>query len=68
MNRRFKILTILGSPQDKKSNTRALVEDFVEEMELASMPLEHQVISLARKKVLPCRGCWNPAVKSPSRA
>ena len=33
MNGKFKVLTILGSPHDKKSNTRAFVEDFVEEMQ-----------------------------------
>jgi multimeric flavodoxin WrbA len=54
-----KILTILGSPHDRKSNTRALVEDFVEDMAKAGLPLEHQIVSLGRKTVLPCRGCWN---------
>ena len=59
MTKTFKILTILGSPHDKKSNTRALVEDFVAEVATAGLPLEHEVISLGRKRVDPCRGCWN---------
>jgi multimeric flavodoxin WrbA len=59
MTRTFKILTVLGSPHDRRSNTRALVDDFVEEMGAAGLDLEHEVISLGRKQVLPCRGCWN---------
>jgi multimeric flavodoxin WrbA len=59
MTKRFKILTILGSPHDGKSNTRALVEDFVDEVAAAGLPLKHEVISLGRKTVRPCKGCWN---------
>ncbi len=59
MTKTFKILTILGSPHDRKSNTRALVEDFVEDVAEAGLPLEHRVISLGRMNVLPCKGCWN---------
>jgi multimeric flavodoxin WrbA len=58
MNKQFKVLTILGSPHDGKSNTRALVEDFIDDVSAAGLPVEHQVISLGRKKVLPCKGCW----------
>ena len=59
MTKTFQILTVLGSPHDRKSNTRALVDDFVDELAEAGLPLEHRVISLGRKKVNPCRGCWN---------
>ncbi len=59
MNKPFKILTILGSPHDAKSNTRAMVEDFVDEMSDAGLLLEHEVISLGRKVVKPCIACWN---------
>lgn len=59
MAKTFKILTILGSPHDRKSNTGALVADFVEDVAAAGLPLEHRVISLGRKKVLPCKGCWS---------
>lgn len=55
----FKVLTILGSPHDGRSNTRALVDDFVEEMRACGLTLEHEVISLGRLTVLPCEGCWN---------
>jgi multimeric flavodoxin WrbA len=65
MNKVFKILTILGSPHDKKSNTRAFVEDFVEEMEQTGLKLEHEVISLGRKTVKPCIGCWNCTKQKP---
>ena len=58
MSKKFKILTILGSPVDKKSNTRSLVEDFVDKMAQAGLSLEHRVISLAKEPVLPCKGCW----------
>lgn len=59
MCKTFKIVTILGSPHVKKSNTRAFVEDFVEEMKRAGLDLEHEVISLGRKIVKPCIGCWS---------
>ena len=53
------ILTILGSPHDQNSNTRALVDDFVEEIALAGLSLEHRVISLGEMEVKPCIGCWS---------
>lgn len=65
MNEKFKILTILGSPHDKRSNTRAFLDDFVEEMKLAGLDLEHDVISLGHKKVQPCIGCWNCTKSKP---
>ena len=65
MNKQFKILTILGSPHDKKSNTRAFVDDFVEEIQNAGLDLEHEVISLGRKIVKPCIGCWNCTKANP---
>ena len=57
-NRTFKILTILGSPHDAKSNTRGFVEDFVDEVAQAGLPLEHEIVSLGSKNVKPCIGCW----------
>jgi len=59
MKQKTRILTILGSPHDKRSNTRAFVADFVDEMELAGLDLEHEIVSLGRLNVGPCRGCWN---------
>ena len=65
MNTKLKVLTILGSPHDKKSNTRALVEDFIEEVASAGVYLEHEVISLGRKNIQPCKGCWACTYKKP---
>ncbi len=65
MTKSLKVLTILGSPHNKKSNTRALVEDFVDDVAAAGLPLEHQVISLGRKQVLPCKGCWDCTNQKP---
>ena len=59
MTKRFQILTILGSPHSGNSNTRALVDNFVEDVATEGLPLDHQVIALGQKKVLPCKGCWN---------
>jgi multimeric flavodoxin WrbA len=57
-DKKFKILTILGSPHDLKSNTRALVEDFVSEIATAGLELDHEIIPLGRKNIKPCKGCW----------
>jgi multimeric flavodoxin WrbA len=65
MAKKYKILTILGSPHARKSNTRALVEDFLSEVEAAGLPLEHRVISLGQMKVLPCKGCWSCTRQKP---
>ena len=59
MTRTYRILTILGSPHDQKSNTKALVEDFIDDVAEAGLPLDHQIISLGRKNVSVCKGCWN---------
>jgi multimeric flavodoxin WrbA len=56
--KKFKILTILGSPHDLKSNTRAFVEDFVDEIATAGLRFEHEIIPLSRRNINPCRGCW----------
>jgi len=65
MNKVLKVLTILGSPHDAKSNTRAMVEDFVADMAAEGLELEHDVISLGTKEVLPCKGCWNCTREKP---
>jgi len=57
-NKPFKILSIIGSPHDGNSNTRALVEDFVEELSTAGVTCDHQVMGLGKYKIEPCRGCW----------
>ncbi len=57
MKKTFKILTLIGSPHDGKSNTRALIEDFVEEVIQEGHVLELEIISPGRKRIDPCRGC-----------
>ncbi|NPE30103.1 flavodoxin family protein [Methanococcoides sp. SA1] len=58
MKEKFKVLTILGSPHDKKSNTRTLVEDFVDDVASFGLDLTHEIVALGRKEVKPCKGCW----------
>ena len=65
MNRTFKVLSIIGSPHDAKSNTRALVEDFLDDVETAGLTIDRTFISLGTKEVLPCKGCWNCTVGKP---
>ena len=59
MKKTFKILTLIASPHDGKSNTRVLIEDFVEEVIQEGHELELEIISPGRKRIDPCRGCWN---------
>jgi len=57
--KKLRVLSVIGSPHDYSSNTRTLIEDFVEELISAGINLDHQVISLGKNAVEPCRGCWN---------
>lgn len=65
MNKPFKVQSIIGSPHDAKSNTRALTEDFLDDVENAGLAIERTFICLGRKEVLPCKGCWNCTVGKP---
>lgn len=65
MKNKVKILSIIGSPQKRNSNTAALVEDFVEEISLNGVDAEHQMVTLGQKKVEPCIGCWNCTRRKP---
>ena len=65
MKTTFKILSIIGSPHDRNSNTRALIDDFVEELARQGLELEHELISLGKKEIKPCRGCWNCTYEKP---
>ncbi len=58
MKKQFRILTINGSPMGLKSNTQTMVNDIVEEMKFNGLDADHKVVSLGRKNVLPCKGCW----------
>jgi multimeric flavodoxin WrbA len=65
VSEQFRVLTIVGSPHDKKSNTRTLVEDFLDDVEDAGLPIDRRFISLGVQTVLPCKGCWNCTVSKP---
>jgi multimeric flavodoxin WrbA len=65
MNAKFEVLSIVGSPITRKSNTRALIEDFVNELSKNGVDLEHEIISLGRLEVKPCRGCLNCTYNRP---
>ena len=65
MTNPINVLTITGSPHDAKSNTRGYVEDFIDDVAAHGVELHHTVISLGRKDVRPCRGCWNCTVEKP---
>jgi multimeric flavodoxin WrbA len=54
----LRVFSIIGSPHDGKSKTRALIEDFSNEISRNGVELENEIISLGRKVVNPCRGCW----------
>jgi multimeric flavodoxin WrbA len=59
MNDKFRVLTIVGSPHDRTSNTRAYVEDFLDMVEDEGLALDRRFVSLGNSVVRPCRGCWN---------
>lgn len=65
MSNRFQILTIFGSPHDAKSNTRAYVADFLDDVEAEGLPIERRFISLGTETVRPCKGCWNCTMQKP---
>lgn len=54
-----KITAVIGSPNDKKSNTCTMVRDFIDTVKQYYSDIESEVISLGINKVEPCRGCWN---------
>lgn len=53
-----KVLAIIGSPNDEKSNTATLVRDFLDTVCEYDKEVECEVISLGKKHINPCRGCW----------
>jgi multimeric flavodoxin WrbA len=52
-----KIVAIIGSPNNEKSNTVTMTRDFLETVGQFYPELEYEVISLGEKSVQPCRGC-----------
>lgn len=53
-----KVLAIIGSPNLEKSNTAALVSDFIASMRELDPGIEAEVVSLGREGLSPCQGCW----------
>jgi len=54
-----KILAVIGSPNDDKSNTATMVRDFLETVGRIDPAIECEVVSLGNRKVEPCHGCWS---------
>ena len=54
-----KILAVIGSPNDEKSNTATMTRDFLETVRQFNSDLEYEVISLGKQKIEPCHGCWS---------
>ncbi len=53
-----KILAVVGSPNNEKSNTAAMVRDFLEAVKENEPNMDYEIISLGEQRVEPCRGCW----------
>jgi multimeric flavodoxin WrbA len=53
-----KILAVIGSPNDEKSNTATLARDFLDAVrQFCPEEMEYEVISLGKRKIEYCRGC-----------
>lgn len=55
----IKVLSIIGSPQTKTSNTRAIVEDFIASVKEFYKDLSHDIIMLGDKRIEYCKECYN---------
>jgi len=53
-----RVLAIIGSPNLEKSNTAALVSDFIDSMREIDPSIEAETVSLGRACLKPCAGCW----------
>jgi multimeric flavodoxin WrbA len=53
-----RILAIIGSPNDEKSNTATMTRDFLEQVRQFCPDCECEVISLGTQPIGFCRGCW----------
>jgi multimeric flavodoxin WrbA len=54
----MKITAIVGSPNDAKSNTAALITDFFDNLKEINPAIETELISLGKMNITPCLGCW----------
>jgi multimeric flavodoxin WrbA len=53
-----KIFAIIGSPNEKKSNTRAMTLDFLDMVKEYSPNVEHEILMLGETNLHFCKGCW----------
>ncbi len=53
-----RILAIVGSPNDARSNTIAMTRDFLEMVKSCNGAVEYEILSLGDHRVEPCHGCW----------
>ena len=53
-----KIVAVIGSPNNEKSNTIAMTKDFLDAVISCSSDTEYEIISLGDKNLGMCRGCW----------
>jgi multimeric flavodoxin WrbA len=53
-----KIIAVIGSPNDEKSNTATMTRDFLETVKQFHPDSEYEVISLGTHGIDFCRGCW----------
>lgn len=53
-----KILALIGSPDNAKSNTATMTRDFLESVTTISPDVEWELISLGENRVDFCHGCW----------
>ena len=65
MSEDFKVLTLVGSPNGKRSNTLALANDFLDDVEAAGLPMQRTAIVLGDLEIRPCKGCWNCTMEKP---
>jgi len=52
-----KIVAVIGSPNNERSNTVAMTRDFLESVKQHA-DVAYEIISLGEQVVTPCRGCW----------
>jgi multimeric flavodoxin WrbA len=52
-----KILAVIGSPNNEKSNTATMTRDFLEMVKQFHPDIEYEVLSLGDKIIQPCHGC-----------
>lgn len=56
---RKRVLALVGSPNLEKSNTAAIVSDFIASMKEIDPVIEAEIVSLGRSGLKPCAGCWS---------